>query len=135
MLKSNSRKAIENIRCYILRCFNPEGYEFDIQPEGENGEYTLGQFAYVREFIRQTVVDEKLYASVKVLTYDVFEDWCRGLPALLDTCYFYNRSAVDDLAAILEETEDEKSRYNENAAEVMLTKLIWRELITYRKGW
>ena len=36
-----------------------------------------------------------------------------GLPSVLDTCYFYNRSAVDDLGAILEETESEKAKRGE----------------------
>ena len=37
----------------------------------------------------------------------LFFDWCSGLPSVIDTCYFYNRSAVDDVAIILEETEAE----------------------------
>ena len=57
-----------------------------------------------------------------------FADWCAGLPSVLDTLYFYNRSAVDDLGAILEETEQEKNRYTEQQAEQLLTSLIYREL-------
>lgn len=57
-----------------------------------------------------------------------FADWCAGLPSVLDTLYFYNRSAVDDLGAILEETEQEKTRYTEQQAEQLLTSLIYREL-------
>ena len=55
-------------------------------------------------------------------------DWCSGLPGVLDTCYYYNRSAVDDLGAILEETDEERARYTEEQAEKMLTTLIYREL-------
>lgn len=47
---------------------------------------------------------------------------------ILDTCYYYNRSAVDDLGAILEETEEEKARFTEQEAEQLLTDLIYREL-------
>lgn len=57
-----------------------------------------------------------------------FADWCADLPSVLDTCYYYNRSAVDDLGAILEETDEEKARYTEEQAEKTLTMLIYREL-------
>ena len=58
-----------------------------------------------------------------------FTDWAQGLPSILDTCYYYNRSAVDDLGAILEETAEEKARYSEQNAEQLLTALIYRELV------
>lgn len=51
------------------------------------------------------------------------------MPSILDTCYYYNRSAVDDLGAILEETAEEKARYSEAQAETLLTSLIYRELV------
>jgi hypothetical protein len=57
-----------------------------------------------------------------------FTDWCAGLPSVLDTCYYYNRSAVADLAAILEETPAEAERFTETQAEELLTALIYREL-------
>lgn len=57
-----------------------------------------------------------------------FADWCAGLPGVLDTYYYYNRSAVDDLGAILEETEEEKARYTEEQAEKTITILIYKEL-------
>lgn len=36
---------------------------------------------------------------------------------------------VDDLGAILEETDQEKARYTEQQAEQLLTDLIYRELV------
>lgn len=60
---------------------------------------------------------------------ECFTDWAQGLPSILDTCYYYNRSAVDDLGAILEETAEEKARYSEQNAEQLLTALIYRELV------
>ena len=62
----------------------------------------------------------------------MFVDWCQGLPSALDTLYYYNRSAVDDLAAILEETEEEKAKYTEAQAEEILSRLIYRELFSPR---
>jgi exopolyphosphatase/guanosine-5'-triphosphate,3'-diphosphate pyrophosphatase len=40
----------------------------------------------------------------------------------------YNRSEVDDLGEILEETESEKKRYTEREAESFLTRLIYNEI-------
>ena len=60
--------------------------------------------------------------------FAAFTDWCQGLPSVLDTCYYYNRSAVEDLGAILEETAEEKARFSEPEAERRLTWLIYREL-------
>lgn len=58
----------------------------------------------------------------------IFEDWARGLALGGLFCYYYNRSAKDDLGEILEETEEEKSKYTEMEAEEMLTRLIYREM-------
>ena len=120
MLKSNSKKARENIRAYILNNFTPETYTET--PPTEPRE--IMQFIY-NCFISEkfTIENEKRY--YKYNEFAAFVDWCAGLPSLLDTCYYYNRSAVDDLGAILEETETEKSRFTEADAETMLTKLIY----------
>ena len=57
-----------------------------------------------------------------------FSDWCSGLPSILDTCYWYDRSATDDLGSILEETETEKEKYSDSDACEMLTNLLYREI-------
>lgn len=124
MLRSNSKKAVENIRAYIVDGFTPEGYT-DNPPQ---------EFFEIAAFILDTFRNEKYhlpedrryYHGCEVLA---FRDWCAGLPSVFNTCYFYNRSAVDDLGAILEETEQEKARYTEQQAEQLLTDLIYRELL------
>lgn len=123
MLKTNSKKAKENIQQYIVIHFTPENYT------DEN----ITDFKSVASFILNTFRSEKYnctadYRYYKGDEYLAFADWCAGLPSLLDTCYYYNRSAVDDLAVILEETENEKTKYSEGAAETLLTTLIYREL-------
>lgn len=124
MLKTNSKKAAENIRAYIVNGFTPEGYT-DNPPQ---------EFPKIAAFILDTFRSEKYYLPEDRRYYhgcelSAFRDWCAGLPGVLDTCYFYNRSAVDDLGAILEETEQEKTRYTEPQAEQLLTDLIYRELM------
>lgn len=64
--------------------------------------------------------------SYGIETPDTFKELSK---IILDTCYYYNRSAVDDLGAILEETDSEKARYSEQQAETRLTYLIYRELV------
>ena len=123
MLKTNSKKAKENIKQYIIDNFTPENYT-DTPPEDFDG---------IAIFILETFREEK-YNSPEDFRYyrnneaEAFADWCAGLPSLLDTCYYYNRSAVDDLAAILEESEAEKKRFTEREAETRLTSLIYREI-------
>lgn len=116
MLRTNSKKAAENIRAYIVDGFTPEGYT-DNPPQ---------DFPNIAAFILDTFRNEKYGCPQNEAV--AFADWCAGLPSVLDTLYFYNRSAVDDLGAILEETEQEKTRYTEQQAEQLLTSLIYREL-------
>lgn len=124
MLKTNSKKARENIREYIVNHFDPSNYT-DRAPES---------WPEIAAFILETFANEKTYSTkymYRAMLSDekVFIDWCQGLPSVLDTCYYYNRSAVDDLGAILEESESEKARYSESDAEKLLTHLIFRELM------
>lgn len=119
MLKTNSKKAMENIRAYIEENFDCTGYDLGKEPE---------TFKEKALFILETCRKEKFYSLNNKSSYEIFKDWCQGLPSLLDTCYYYNRSAVDDLAEILEETEEEKERFTESEAEEKLTYLMYREL-------
>ena len=122
MLKTNSTKARENIRAYIAENFTPENYT-ETPPE---------TFPEIAAFILHCFRSEKYYLPEDFRYYHseraAFADWCAGLPSLLDTCYFYNRSAVDDLGEILEETAEEKERYTEEQAENLLTNMIYNEL-------
>lgn len=127
MIKSNSKKARENIRAYILNNFDPESCGHD-KSEFET-------FEAAAAFILETFRSEKRYElNCRHSEQAVFTSWCQGLPSVIDTCYYYNRSAVDDVAAILEETEEERARYawsdaDERDAEKLLTNLIYRELM------
>ena len=120
MLRTNSKKANENIRAYIMDNFTPENYT-DNPPK---------DFPGVAAFILDTFRKEKMsdFRYHNCNEFAAFADWCSGLPSVLDTCYYYNRSAVEDLGAILEETAEEKARFSEPEAERRLTWLIYREL-------
>lgn len=149
MLKTNSKKAIENIRKYIIdntidgisdtidylnskwcdeeNAKEQAEYYSDILSAIENNEKNA--FKKVAKAINDCFYDEKVkYNSTNATRQQLFFDWCGGLPSFLDTCYYYNRSAVEDLGAILEETEEEKARFTESEAAEKLTYLIYREL-------
>lgn len=123
MLKTNSKKAIENIKNYIINNFDFCNYDDGTTEEPET-------FEAIAKFIYNCFLTEKRYNDGygNYSEQQLFFDWCSGLPSVIDTCYFYNRSAVEDLAVILEETEAKKSKYSEADAEKLLTNLIYREL-------
>lgn len=98
MLRTNSKKAAENIRVHIMGNFTPEGYTDD-QPQ---------KFPEIAAFILDTFRSEKYGCPQDVRYYHgseaaAFADWCAGLP-------------------------QEKTRYTEQQAEQLLTSLIYREL-------
>lgn len=123
MLKTNTRAARENIRSYIVDHYDPDGYDLP----------TAETFDEIAINIYNTFKSEKRYPDSYYIRnnfteQEIFADWCAGLPSIIDTCYYYNRSAVDDLGEILEETAAEKSKYDEPVAEKMLSYLIYREI-------
>ena len=123
MLKTNSKKARENVRNYVITNFTPEGYT-DNPPQ---------EFHEIARFILTTFKNEKYSTPEDFRFYRNNElaaitDWCAGLPGVLDTCYYYNRSAVDDLGALLEESKEEKAHHTEEQAEKLLSYLIYKEL-------
>ena len=115
MLKTNSSKAIQNIRSYII-----ENYDGDIKVN-----FTFSDMA---KDIMLDFAQTYLNKNRKMTYQEQFVEWCAGLPSIIDTCYYYNRSAVKDLGDILEETDEERNRFTESQAGDMLSKLIYREL-------
>ena len=123
MIKTNSKQAKENIKRYIVENFTPENYT-DTPPTDWHG---IAKFIYdcFRSEKWACINDYRYYSNNE---FSAFYDWAAGLPSVLDTCYFYNRSAVEDLGGILEQTEAERSKYEESAAERLLTLLIYNEI-------
>ena len=121
-LRTDSRKAKENVRQYILDNINFTGYDAN--------NMTGTDFPEIAHSVLDIFRSEKSWALVPGCNeFCIFLDWTQGLPSALDCCFWYNRSAVDDLGAILEETEEEKAKYNEEEAGLLLVKLIYRELV------
>ena len=121
MLRTNSKQARQNVQQYIIDHF--DGCNYDIE--------TPATFQEAAKIILGIFRNEKpaIGSYSKMPEGERFAEWAAGLPSILDTCYYYNRSAVDDLGAILEETAEEKARHSESQAETLLTSLIYRELL------
>lgn len=120
MLKTNSKKALENIRAYILD--NADDTNF-----GGDCEFT--DWKQAARFVYSCFKTEKSGEYYdRMPEHDVFEEWASGLPSSFDFCYWCNRPAVDDLGAILEESEEEKARFSETAACKLLTTLIYNQI-------
>lgn len=121
MLKTNSKKARENVIRYIMDHENTAECAENI---AENPTFDDIAAAIYSDFSR--VTNNEAYRRMSFA--DRFAEYAAGLPSIIDTCYYYNRSALDDLGEILEETEAEKEKYTESEAEKLLSMLIYREI-------
>lgn len=118
MLRSTNKAVINKIRAYIVDGVDHEYFGLEADPD----------FNTACKLILTACENEKFYNRSRS-GFETFKDWAQGLPSAFDTLYYYNVSAVDLLGAWLEESEAEKSKYSESAAEEMITKLIYRELM------
>lgn len=143
MLRTNSKKARENIRAYILNNINLDDLRMQLVVEAQRKNKALDAygsslprvdvFSIAAHEIDNTFYLEMLhfnkqYQAGRVSRFDMFVEWCAGLPGILDTCYYYNRSALKDVQNILEQTDTEAARYTETQAENLLTNMIYREI-------
>lgn len=120
MLKTNSKKAVENIRNYIVNIYNDE--EQDTKQNAPFEE--IAKTVYGTFVAQKWSFEKRHYANEQ----KAFEDWLQGLPNILDVGYYYNREAKADLQAILEQTDEQASKYTESQSEATLTYLIYREI-------
>lgn len=114
MLKTNSRAARQNVRQYIIDSaadYIEECYEMPADKDNI--------FASIAEIYRCEYRAPMTQAN--------FTAWAQGLPCggLFD---YYLHSAIKDLGDILQESEEERSKYTEEQAEKVLTYLIYREV-------
>ena len=127
MLRTNSKKAAENIRNYIME---------DLEYLQERAEYrgmeldenNVDQVLALAWSIFKEEKSGEINRYRFINEYQVFKDWASGLALGNLFCYYYNRSAVEDLGNILEESAAEKAKYKEEDAEELLTRLIYREM-------
>lgn len=122
MIKTNSKKFREKIKSYLFEfLFDDSGYElmkFKKEKYKNDKEKAL---LILEIFCKEMRQNE--------LTLKIFKNWAAGLPTIIDTAdYYCHNSAIGILGNFLEETEEERNRYNEIQAEELLTHAIYREL-------
>lgn len=131
MLRTNNKKAKENIRIWILANYTPEGYANAFQTE--TGEYMPENFPAVSASIMDVFHKEK---GVDVRRYGLeiaFTDWMQGLPSILKTLSLLGWEVAEILGGWLEETAEEKEAYSkkdETGEKAMKTALhlVFREI-------
>ena len=123
MLRTNSKAARQNVIEYIKQDqdYIEESYNYTPENDNELLASVYGIFLSEKTY--------ELQRSNYINQFEIFKSWAQGLALGGLFCYYYNRSAVDDLGNILEETEEERNKYSEAQAEEMLTKLIYREIV------
>lgn len=110
---------LTKIRDYIRKNYTPDGY--DDAPD------VTADFPTIAKYILKTMHTEKQYCRYTT-EYERFKDWCQGLPSILDTCYFYNRSACADLEFICG-----RQMTDERQAEKAVTWVIYKALCEGRR--
>lgn len=132
MLRTNSEKAKENIRLWILANYTPEDYANAFQTE--TGEYTPENFPAVSASIMDVFRREKGFDVRRHGLEIAFIDWMQGLPSILDIYPLLGGwSASEILGDWLEETAEEKETYSkkdEDGEKAMKTalRLVFREV-------
>lgn len=126
MLKTNSKKAKENLHRYIMEATRDHMEE----RAAYDGVPTPDTFpAVCREVLREFGEEARhLLKYPTIPTQTAFIQWGQGLPcgSLFD---FHCGDAREMLGDILEETEEERERFGECQAEDLFSKLIFREVI------
>ena len=123
MLRTNSKKVREAVKNFIIENYTPENYGWEETQD----------FNEVSEMLKKAFYDEKVrfdkrFEVGRISHFDLFEEWCGGLPSIFCTDDIYLRSAVDLVGDMLEQTEEERNKYSEKEATLLMVKLIYREL-------
>lgn len=126
-LKSNSKAVNEAVKTYILENFDASNYTPDYDY------VNTSDIKEVCKAILECCNKEKFYLSYPN-TQSMLVDWIQGLPSILDTApILYSGSAIDLIGNWLQQTEKEKSKYDETTAEQFALYLISRMIIKEAK--
>ena len=127
-MKTNSKQVKESIKKWIIDGFHHSDFE-------NWNKCTVTDYKAICSVILSEFKEEKRsdnrYKAGRISLYDLFYDWCQGLPDTLKTEDYFLHSACDFLGGWLQETEQEKARFTETQAEEKITALLWRELTAH----
>ena len=116
MLKTNNKKVRESIKKWIVDNYDGEGYGLESK-----------DFREICENIKRIFEKEKSSRRACWCLED-FKEWGEGLPSILDTWPLMTDEVINILGDILEETEEERSKYDGSQAWNLMASLIFREI-------
>ena len=126
MLRTNNKEVRRKVRRYIIRGYESGMNEYDINNVDTTDIDQVSNsimYYFKLEYLQNNVN----YKKGRISRQDAFEDYCKGMPTLIDT-YYYLGGAKYLLGSWLDETEEEIDRYTEEQASHMITYLIYSEL-------
>lgn len=128
MIKSNSKKASENIKNYIISIYNTDNDREGLEQVADNP--TVADFEAIAKNIYKCFIEEKYFTQnrARYSEQEAFSLWCSGLCGTIHTYDYYLGQAVRVLGDILEETEEERAKFPRDKAEKMIDYLIYREV-------
>lgn len=124
MLRTNSKKAKENTIYYILANTSEEVKDRCIKGHAVYFEDLARELWKI--FNAEVVENNAYYKAHKVSLFDLWKYWIYGGCALDVPCY--SEDIHNIVGNILEETEEEKSRYSYEQSENLLALLTFREV-------
>ena len=128
MLRTNSKKAIANLRSYIVENIGQELFDELVEskeyqvPDKKTSFDIAADFVYFC-FKKEMLEHDLRYKAGQISELELFERWAQGLASAFNFDYYLGGQAVDDLGGILEETEEEKNRYSDQQAEELWKRL------------
>lgn len=129
MKRTNSKEAMEAIKNAIIESYEAAEEYYTCDGKEAKTDYNDICKDILTAFENEKVKYDYQYRAGRVSKYNLFCDWMAGLatgfPISEDV---FLGSAVDWLADILDETEEEKGRYTEEKAESTACYLLYREL-------
>lgn len=147
MLKTNSKevrkavedKIIEDTLDYVMESFqyikeNPtnNGYTKDVQDLIVSVYNEFQTISDKKEKEMKSLCKQLIIAKCKAekgeFNAKAFEEWCSGLPSIINCDYYVACKAKRLVQLWLDETDEEMNKYSESQAGKLITSLMYREI-------
>lgn len=129
MKKTNSKEVMKAIENKIIESYEAAEEYFSYDGKTAKTEYNEICKDILTAFEIEKCKCDNRYIAGRISRQDLFIDWMSGLPTEFPVSDdIFLGSAIDWLADILDETEEEKEKYTEDKAEIAACKLLYREL-------
>lgn len=129
MRRTNSKETMEAIKNAIMESYEAAEEYYTYDGKEAKTDYNDICKDILTAFENEKVEYDCQYRAVRISKYSLFRDWIAGLPTAFPVSNdIFLGSAVDWLADILDETEEEKARYTDDKAEATACDLLYREL-------